>query len=73
MLLPYLGPKYARAAFADPLKDMLVTGLSVTRERDLDGPHKHDPTNYGGKSPRELMQTLGTEWGRELIDPDIRL
>lgn len=24
-----------------------------------------------GKTPREAMQSLGTEWGRELIHPDI--
>lgn len=25
----------------------------------------------GGRTPRYLMQTLGTEWGRQLIDPDL--
>ena len=24
-----------------------------------------------GKSPRQLMQSLGTEWGRQLVHPDI--
>ena len=27
----------------------------------------------GGKSPRQLMQTLGTEWGRNLVDQDLWL
>lgn len=26
-----------------------------------------------GKSPRELMQTLGTEWGRNLVNEDLWL
>lgn len=26
---------------------------------------------YGGATPRYLMQMIGTEWGRNLIDPDI--
>ena len=27
----------------------------------------------GGRTPREAMQSLGTDWGRQLIDPELWL
>lgn len=58
-------------AFALPLKAMLQAGLGLN-DVDLDGYRKEEPNLLlGGKSPRQLMQTLGTEWGRQLVDPDI--
>lgn len=58
-------------AFADPLRAMIST-LGVSIESMLDPEKKNDP-EYGflGKSPRYLLQTLGTEWGRNLVDSDI--
>lgn len=56
---------------ASVLKDMLATfGLS---ERQIHGDLKEepDPGILCGKSPRWAMQTLGTEWGRELIGDDV--
>ena len=35
--------------------------------------HKEQVIPALGVSPRRLMQTLGTDWGRELIHPDIWL
>jgi hypothetical protein len=36
------------------------------------GDLKEKPSPYlGGQTPRHAMQTLGTEWGRELIHPDL--
>jgi len=33
---------------------------------------KETPSGYfGGKTPRYVMQTLGTEWGRDLIAPQL--
>lgn len=49
--------------FADPLKDALTAMLDVDFHR-LDGAEKEAPLAGIGRSPRELMQTLGTEWGR---------
>lgn len=38
----------------------------------LDGELKREPCPYlGGKTPTYAMQTLGTEWGRDLIDPEL--
>ena len=33
--------------------------------------HKETPIPWLGKSPRELMQTLGTDWGRKLVRQDV--
>jgi hypothetical protein len=54
-------------AFADPLKSML-TGVFGDLFREGD---RELPIDWLGKSPRQLMQTLGTEWGRTLIHPDL--
>lgn len=61
---------YQRMRFAEPLKAMLRTmGLS---EREVDGDHKEVPSQLlGGKTPRWAMQTLGTEWGRTMIDSQL--
>lgn len=64
--------------FADPLKAMLrafyqVHGLgAVEIERRIEGDLKEVPCIYlNGKTPRYAMQTLGTEWGRDLIDKNL--
>lgn len=66
---------YQNVKFAGPLKDMLRALLKVQNipsditERMIEGDLKEVPSFYlGGKTPRYIMQTLGTEWGRVLID-----
>ncbi len=61
---------YKTVKFAQPLKDMLrALGLN---ERHIEGDLKEKPSMLlGGQTPRHAMQTLGTEWGRDLIHPDI--
>lgn len=72
----YLEHNVGRMALAGPLKDMLITGLrdvGVSRQV-LDDPRlKEQVLPAIGKSPRELMQTLGTEWGRTLVCDDLWL
>lgn len=64
------GYGYQRMRFAQPLKAMLRT-LGLTVEQ-TDGDQKEIPCSLlGGKTPRWAMQTLGTEWGRDLIDQDL--
>ena len=61
---------FTRISFADPLKYMLLE-LGVPRE-SLWGDEKEVPLAIlGGKSGRYAMQSLGTEWGRQLISDDI--
>jgi predicted kinase len=61
---------YSRVRFAGPLKSMMrALGLS---EDEVDGQLKETPCALlGGRTPRHAMQTLGTEWARDLIDPDL--
>jgi hypothetical protein len=61
---------FARVRFAGPLKAMMAAlGLS---EREIDGDLKEVPCELlGWKTPRYAMQTIGTEWGRDLIGSDI--
>ena len=55
---------------AGPLKDMLrAIGLS---QDQVDGSLKSKACHLlCGKTPRYAMQTIGTEWGRDLIGNDI--
>lgn len=61
-----------RYSFADPIRAMLAP-LGV----DMNDPYwqarKEDVIPALGVSPRRMMQTLGTEWGRNLISPDLWL
>lgn len=61
---------WARVRFAGPLKAMMAAlGLS---EREIEGDLKEQPCDLlAGKTPRYAMQTIGTEWGREIIAPDL--
>jgi hypothetical protein len=57
---------FTRMRFAAPLKAMLrAIGLG---DAEIEGHLKEAPCALlQGKSPRQAMQTLGTEWGRNLI------
>lgn len=64
--------------FADPLKEMIFAFLVArgldpfTVERMVHGDLKEAPVpGLGGITTRFLMQTIGTEWGRNTIHPDI--
>lgn len=61
---------FTRVRFADPLKNMMrALGL---RTEHIEGNLKEVPCPLlGGQTPRYAMQTLGTEWGRTLIDEDL--
>lgn len=54
-------------SFAAPMKAMLE---AVFGNRFESG-DREQPIDWLGKSPRHLMQTLGTEWGRNCIHPDL--
>lgn len=61
---------FTRVRFAGPLKAMMAA-LGCT-EAEIDGALKETPCELlGGRTPRHAMQTLGTEWGRDLIAPDL--
>lgn len=69
---------YENVKFAGGLKAMLATLLAyqgadeATINRMIEGDLKEVPTPLlQGKTPRHAMQTLGNEWGRELIGEDL--
>lgn len=61
---------FSRTRFAGPLKDMLrAIGLS---EREIEGDLKEAPCALlGGQTPRFAMMSLGTDWGRDIIHPEL--
>jgi hypothetical protein len=69
---------YVRLRFAGPLKAMLqalLTEAGMTAAeaaRHIDGDLKEAPLDVlGGKTMRHAMQTLGKEWGRDLIHSEV--
>lgn len=62
---------FFRVAFADPLYDMVsaMTGLRVEELSDRD--RKEQKIEWLGVSPRQLLQSLGTEWGRQHVSEDV--
>lgn len=64
---------YVRKPMAGPLKRMLREGLGLNVEH-TDGNLKQLPCpELCGKTPVKAMQTLGTEWGRNVIGEDVWL
>lgn len=59
-------------AFADPLREGLMNIFNLSPS-DFDGDRKEQSIGWLGRSPRELMQSLGTEWGRNLVHPELWL
>jgi hypothetical protein len=68
---------FTRVKFADPLKNMIrrmLADMGHTAEdieRHLEGDLKEVPMPELGVTPRHMMITLGTEWGRDLVHPDL--
>lgn len=71
---------YHRVPFAEPLKLMMRTLLKSFGHSFLYGDMLLNDPNLKeqilpelGVTPRSMMQTLGTEWGRKMVHPDIWL
>lgn len=63
-------PGWNRCSFADPLRSML-RALGLKPEDFTHDKKEHPHQLLCGKSPRQALQTLGTEWGRQTIGDDI--
>lgn len=59
-------------AFADPLREGLMQIFNLS-PCDFEGSKKEEQIDWLGRSPRELMQLLGTEFGRNMVHPDLWL
>jgi hypothetical protein len=62
---------YTTDSFAGPIREM-VGGIVGMTPVELDR-RKEQVVPWLGKSPRQMMQTLGTEWGREMVHTDLWL
>lgn len=62
---------FVEIAFADPLYAAVsaITGLSVASLKDR--AIKEQPIEGIGKSPRQLLQLLGTEFGRKMLGESV--
>lgn len=63
---------FERYSLASPLKAAIEAAFSLPPSI-WDRDRKEEVIPWIGKSPRQLAQTLGTEWGRNLVAPDIWL
>lgn len=69
---------YRSVSFAAPLRNMLLSllldlGYTSGSASNLLHEHKEQPLVGLGVSARHMLRTLGTEWGRQCIHPDIWL
>jgi len=62
--------RFMKMSFAEPIKAMLAVGLNMTVEQ-VSGDLKDKIDPVYGVSPRHMLQTLGTDWGRQMIHADI--
>ncbi|QPG06940.1 hypothetical protein IT774_07505 [Salinimonas marina] len=60
-------------AFADPIKQMLIVGLGMQPSQFETEEAKNTVDPRYGVTPRRLMQTLGTDWGRDMINQNLWL
>lgn len=61
---------FNRFTFARPLKEAIKIMFDLSDDH-VDGHLKEEVVPWIGKSPRELMQSLGTEWARDHVSPEI--
>jgi hypothetical protein len=59
--------EFREVAFADPMRAGLKAMLML-EDRDFAPDSKETPIEWIGQSPRQLLQSLGTEWGRNLVN-----
>jgi len=64
---------FHKVSFASPMKKALNIMFNWEMEQWDDREWKERTLKELGKSPRQLAQTLGTEWGRELVNPRLWL
>lgn len=66
------GFNYKSVAFADPIRAGMKSIIGL-QDKHFQHPTKEVVLPEFGKSPRQMMQTLGTDWARELVHKDFWL
>ena len=64
--------KFVEVSWAGPLKQIIGMGLLGLKEHQVYGTLEDKETvdEFWGKSPRELLQIIGTDCFRNLVDPE---
>lgn len=62
---------WAKVSFAAPLKRGISTMMNIPMEHIENPIIKNKPNYKFGKSIRDMMRTLGTEWARETVDDNV--
>lgn len=70
-LTTYFAGRFRSVAFADAIRDGLKAIVGLTHEQLTDRVLKETVIDSIGKSPRNLAQTLGTEWGRNSVNENL--
>jgi len=63
--------QFIAMALADPLYEMVAAMTGIAAERLADRNVKETTIGWLGASPRRLLQTIGTEWGRGTLGDDV--
>jgi hypothetical protein len=66
-------PDAVVVGLADPIYAALASILGIPETVLRQRATKERPIEWLGKSPRQLLQTLGTDWGRTLVAEDLWL
>lgn len=65
---------FRKISLAEPIRKGITAMFRIPQSHLVDRELKEQPLDeLCGKSPRYLMQTLGTEWGRNCVDLDVWL
>lgn len=67
------GRRTERVLFAGALKDACCAMFGWTREQLEDYDFKETPEPITGKTPRMILQLMGTDFGRDMLHPEIWL
>lgn len=62
---------FKQFSFAEPIRNFMIDFLALSGLKELDEIKEIPHFLLGDKTPRVAMQTLGTEWGREMIDSNL--
>ncbi|SFK75318.1 Dephospho-CoA kinase [Nitrosomonas aestuarii] len=62
---------YLQMSFAERLKASLSAMLDIPAYKFEHRTFKETVLPRIGKTPREMLQTLGTEYGRDMVNPDL--
>ena len=63
--------KFFEMALADPLYDMVAALTGLPKDHLKSRSVKEETIEWAGRSPRQLLQLLGTEFGRAILGDDI--